>query len=161
GIHNRLTSATLDTKWYTDVFLQYRRWLNVEDGDCDKATISINGDQVWANFQGGCASATDESNTHDDEWISHSVDLKRKADQSDRNVVTWDLSSDGTAGGSYDAAESGGWNVDDVCLYAPMTPDNRLAIVDFVAQDQGGPIGLSWTNPKYDPVDRVVVTRNV
>ena len=42
-------------------------------------------------------------------------------------------------------------DVDDVCLYAPATPDNRLAIVDFVAEDQGGPIGLSWTNPRPRP----------
>jgi len=136
--HNRLYSPSLDSKWYTDVFLQYRRWLNVEDGFCDQASITVDGDTVWSNFVADCYSNDD---SQDREWISHSVDLKQEADQSTQVVLSWELNSD-------PGKQLGGWNVDDVCLYAPMTPDNRLAIVDFVTEDQGGPIGLSWTNPQ-------------
>jgi MYXO-CTERM domain-containing protein len=53
----------------------------------------------------------------------------------------------------------GGWTRDDVCVYAPATADNRLGVDDFVATDRGGPIGLTWTNPKYGPVQEVVVVK--
>jgi MYXO-CTERM domain-containing protein len=145
---NRLYSPQLDSLWYTDVFLQYRRWLNVEDGVYDQAVITIDGDEVWSNWPGTTAGG---EFTQDRTWMSHAVDLKRKGDQT-RFELAWELHSD-------QALTFGGWNIDDVCIFAPATPDNRLAIVDFQVEDQGGPIALSWTNPEHLPVERVVVTR--
>ncbi|MEQ1566065.1 MAG: hypothetical protein ABMA64_10545 [Myxococcota bacterium] len=147
--YNRLVSGPIDTLWYTDVFLQYRRWLNVEDGVFDQAVITVDDKDVWSNWVGA------ESDHHQDHsWMSHVVDLDGKADQKTRVNLAWELHSD-------PGLELAGWNIDDVCLYAPATPDNRLAIVDLVVEDTGGPITLSWTHPAHAPVERVVVTRRV
>ena len=68
--------------------------------------------------------------------------------------IAWEIISDA-------GLSMGGWTIDDVCLYAPATPNNRLAVTDFQATDdvEGG-ITLSWTQPKFAPVERVVVIRN-
>jgi MYXO-CTERM domain-containing protein len=144
---NRLWSPQIDTLWYTDVFLQYQRWLNIEDSLYDQAVVTANGFEVWTNH----GSSPGDQHHQERQWVSHAVDLQGIADQT---VVElgWEMHSDG-------GLEFGGWTLDDVCVYAPLNADNRLAIVDLLVEDQGGPIGLSWTNPVYDPVERVVVTR--
>ncbi|HHO50435.1 MAG TPA: hypothetical protein ENK18_06060 [Deltaproteobacteria bacterium] len=70
----------------------------------------------------------------------------------DQIQIAWEIHSD-------QGLELGGWTIDDVCIYAPATADNRLGIVDFVVTDLGGPIGLTWTNPVHGPIDEVVVVR--
>ncbi|MEQ1502349.1 MAG: hypothetical protein ABMB14_08965 [Myxococcota bacterium] len=147
---NRLWSPLYDTQWYTDVFLSYRRWLNVEDGFYDQAVITANGNAVWLNHDSGTQAVGNEQH-QDRQWVSHAVDLENFADQT-QVELGWELHSDG-------GLEFGGWTIDDVCLYAPLTADNRLAIVDFVVTDQGGPIGLAWTNPIHEPVSDVKVIR--
>jgi uncharacterized protein (TIGR03382 family) len=85
--------------------------------------------------------------------VSHSVDLEGHGDQT-KVQIAWELHSDG-------GFELGGWTIDDVCVYAPATADNRLGITDFVALADVGPVGLTWTNPAHDPVERVVVVRKL
>ncbi len=144
---NRLKSPKIETAHYTDVFLQYRRWLNVEDGAYDRAVVTANQQEVWSNLDSG----GDRHHT-DRDWISHSVDLQGIADQGSVRIG-FEIHSDA-------GFEMGGWTIDDVCLFAPATPDNRLGITDFVTEDQGGPIGLSWTNPVHEPVAEIKVVRN-
>jgi MYXO-CTERM domain-containing protein len=145
---NRLFSPAIDTLWYTDVFLHYQRWLHIEDSTYDQGVITANGVEVWRNYQG----AGDDQHL-DGQWVAHAVDLQGEGDQT-LLEVGFELHSDG-------GLEFGGWTVDDVCVYAPATPDNRLGIVDLVVTDRGGPIELTWTNPIHAPVDRVVVVRRV
>ncbi len=145
---NRLRSPKLDTLHYTDVYVEYRRWLQVEDGTYDQAVLTAGGDPVWTNWVG----ATGQDHHLDTTWMSHVVDLPGDADQDDVRLG-WEIHSDG-------GLQFGGWTIDDVCLKAPATPDNRLAITDFVATVVGATaVTFTWTQPSWLPLERVVVTR--
>jgi hypothetical protein len=99
----------IDVGQYSDVRLQYRRWLAVEDGNFDQARILANGTQVWTNFNSnmGDGSATQhidlEWRFHDvpvsGHFLGHQLDLK------------FDLKSD-------EGLEFAGWTVDDLCVVA-------------------------------------------
>ncbi|HUQ05372.1 MAG TPA: M36 family metallopeptidase [Kofleriaceae bacterium] len=107
-----LTSPVIDVTGRFGVRLQYRRWLNVEDGFYDDATILADDQQVWANFAGQDESAS----THhkDREWRLHDVDLETQA--ADGSVqVKFTLESDG-------GLEMGGWTIDDFCIMARGAP---------------------------------------
>lgn len=149
--HNRLTSPELTFPEHLEgVFLRYARWLQVEDGVYDNGNILADGDVVWSNYDSG----TQEGGFHhqEDRWVIHSVDLgDASADGSVQ--IAWEIISD-------QGLSMGGWTLDDVCLYAPATANNRLAILDFQAGDnEDGGVTLTWTNPKYAPLAEVVVVR--
>lgn len=151
--HNRLNSPAIEVPPHLEgVFLRYARWLNVEDGSFDKAQILADGELVWTNY----SSETTEGGEHheDRRWVIHSVDLG-DATSDGELVLSWEIITD-------QGLHMGGWNIDDVQLLAPATPNNRLAITDFEAGDdqQGGSI-LSWTNPKYAPLERVIIVRKL
>ncbi|HTJ47576.1 MAG TPA: hypothetical protein VL463_36010 [Kofleriaceae bacterium] len=89
--------------------LQYYRWLGVEDGHFDHATIQVDGQQRWMNFDSnqGDYSATQHL---DSEWRFQDVDITQ--DAADGKVqVGFELSSD-------PGLAFGGWTVDDVCIVA-------------------------------------------
>ena len=99
----------IDTTGYTNVRLHYRRWLGVEDGFFDKATISVDGQVRWTNLNSNMGN---NSATHheDKEWRFQDVDLS--ADAADGKVqITFALKSD-------QGLEKAGWNLDDVCVVA-------------------------------------------
>jgi MYXO-CTERM domain-containing protein len=50
GKTNVLVSPTIELTGFQNVRLQYRRWLNVEDGFYDQARIRSNDQQVWSNY---------------------------------------------------------------------------------------------------------------
>jgi MYXO-CTERM domain-containing protein len=144
----RLRTPPIPTKHYTDVFLQYRRWIGVEDTAFDQAGIEVNGQRVWKNS----GTSTQTGDTFDDQWVSHSVDLRGVADMG-QAVIDYTLQSD-------DGVEYGGWNIDDVCLFAPNTADNRLGVGDLrVVEDVDGVLALTWTHPAHEPADRVVLVK--
>ncbi len=148
--HNRLTSGAVDTRWYTGVFLQYRRWLGVEDRTYDHAAIAIDGDVVWENW----GSARGEDQHVDGEWVSHVVDLQGRADRTEARV-SFELRSDG-------GLEFGGWTIDDVCFVAPATTDNKMGIDDFVVEAlDDTTAALSWTMPRHGPVETIRVVRRI
>jgi hypothetical protein len=143
----RLRSPELDTGHYEGVFLQYRRWLSVEDKQYDQAWIEVNGEKVWQS--GGVPEGN--GHTRDDVWVSHVVDLRGAAD---RGVARVDFLLDSDEG-----EEFGGWTIDDLCLVAPNTPDNRLGIGDLALVEDAGVAGLTWTNPTHGPIERVVLVK--
>ncbi|MBK9036468.1 MAG: DUF4215 domain-containing protein [Myxococcales bacterium] len=104
-----IETPTIDVGTYSDVHLQYRRWLNVEDGFYDQATIEVNGEQAWVNLssQGNSSHTTH----HEDKaWLFQDVPLSSRI--FDGTVtVRWQLDTDA-------GFELGGWNVDDVCIVA-------------------------------------------
>ncbi len=107
-----LTSPVIDVTGRFGVRLQYRRWLTVEDGFYDDATILADGVQVWGNY----ASPDQDGETHhaDLEWRFHDVDLSAQA--ADGSVqVAFRLEADG-------GLEKGGWNLDDFCIMARGGP---------------------------------------
>jgi hypothetical protein len=94
---------------YSEVHLQYRRWLAVEDNHFDQARVLASGKQVWENASDGNGDAS-AMNHLDKEWRFHDVLLSGY--YNGRSVtVQWALKSD--AGG-----EMAGWAIDDVCIVA-------------------------------------------
>jgi hypothetical protein len=148
---NRLRSPRVDTAHYTGVFLQYRRWLRVQDGDLDQAVITVDDQEMWNNWKGPASS---DDHHLDSSWLSHSLSLEGFADQ-----TTFRLGFEIRTNGR---DEFGGWNIDDVCILAPDTPDNRLGITDFAAEAvESTVVSLSWTNPAHRPLERVRVVRKL
>ncbi|MFK7929022.1 MAG: MYXO-CTERM sorting domain-containing protein [Myxococcota bacterium] len=149
--HNRLTTPELAVPEHLEgVFLRYARWLNMEDGTFDKGQILADGEVVWSNYASG---DTDGGFHHSDtRWVVHSVDLN-DATQDGGVTLAWEIITD-------QGLALGGWTIDDVNLYAPATPNNRLAILDLVAGDEEeGGVTLTWTNPIYAPLEEVIVVR--
>ena len=103
-------SPEIDLAGNTNVHLQYYRWLNVEDGVYDQATISANDTAVWTNFASQGMPTTDEINHTDKEWRFQDVDLSAQA-ASGKITLKFDLTSDA-------GLELGGWTMDDVCIVA-------------------------------------------
>jgi MYXO-CTERM domain-containing protein len=114
---NQVVSPMIDLMGHTtNVRLQYKRWLTIEDGAKDKGEILVDGTQRWIN--------TSTGNDHTDrEWRFHDVDLS--ADAADGKVqITYKMTSDG-------AGNLGGWNIDDFCIVAarataPACGDGRV-----------------------------------
>jgi uncharacterized protein (TIGR03382 family) len=107
--HSWVQMPEIDVGNYSDVRLQYRRWLAVEDSHFDQARIVVNGTQAWINGSQGMG---DSSSFHhiDKEWRFQDVPVSsylngRKLD------IAWDLKSDS-------GLEFGGWALDDVCVVA-------------------------------------------
>ena len=144
---NELMSPPIDTRHYLDTFLHYRRWLTVEDGTFDQAKITADGEVVWKNYKGG------ETDHHiDTSWVPHSVDLEGAGD-SGLVQVAFSITSDG-------GLTLGGWNIDDFCILAPDTPDNRLGISGIEGvRDDDRQVTLSWTQPLHEGAEEVFLVR--
>jgi hypothetical protein len=84
------------------VRLQYRRWLSVESGQFDQASIRVNGTAVWTNPSSG--------NLVDTQWKLHDVNLTALAAGNPSVQIAYRLTAD-------PGVEFGGWNIDDFRLY--------------------------------------------
>jgi uncharacterized protein (TIGR03382 family) len=146
---NRLTSPVIDTAHYQGTFVDFRRWLNVEDARYDHARVLADGQEIWSNW----SSSSGEEHHQDGQWAPQAIDLLENGDDGSVELA-WEIETD-------EGLTMGGWNIDDVCVYAPATPDNRLGITDFQAgDDEEGGVTLTWTSPRHLPIDRVVVVRS-
>ncbi len=114
---NFMASPVIDTSAHTGVRLQYRRWLNVEDGDFDRSTIYADDQIAWQNFKTGTTMGTTQH--LDGEWRFQDLDLTSYA--ADGSVqVKFEITSDG-------GLEFGGWTIDDFCIVgfaAAVPPGN-------------------------------------
>ncbi len=110
NIHNRISTPAIDVTGKDALVLQYRRWLNVEDGYYDRARVLGNGDAIWENH------ATNEQqgdeDTLDDQWM---LATHRPSPADGTLTLSWEIESDG-------GKELGGWNLDDICVYAAAPP---------------------------------------
>jgi len=110
GKHNHLGSAPIDVSGHDRVIVQYKRWLQVEDGYWDTAQVSVNDAPVWTNYASPGGNSQDHSQqTLDQQWTPHTL----LVDTSGVDAITlgWDIISD-------EGLHFGGWNIDDVCVYA-------------------------------------------
>jgi MYXO-CTERM domain-containing protein len=99
----------IDIGQWSDVHLQYRRWLAVEDSHFDQARITVGDQQAWVNYTEnmGDSSATQHI---DREWRFQDVEVSGY--QGGHTLdLGWDLTSD-------EGLEFGGWAIDDVCVVA-------------------------------------------
>lgn len=143
--NNRLTGPEVPLRHYEGAFLQYWRWLTVEDGIYDQASIFANGQSVWSNLDGA-----GQDHHQDDQWAPHAVDL---GNPSGSVQIAFDLVSDG-------GLTMGGWNIDDVCVMVPATVNNRLGVTDFNAgEGLDGLVSLRWTNPEHAPLAEIRIVR--
>ena len=118
------------------VFLQFNRWLTVEDGFWDHAFVEVNGTRIWENFAG--PNQNDSSNHHEDrEWVFRSYEVTDLVEDG-QIEVEWHLESDG-------GLELGGWTVDDVQVvtlgeFVPGDDDDSVGDDDDAAgdDDDGG-----------------------
>jgi hypothetical protein len=99
----------VDIGQWSDVRLQYRRWLAVEDSHFDQARIRVGDKQAWINATQNMGDAS-ASHSIDREWRFHDVSLSGY--QPGHTIdVSWELTSD-------EGLEFGGWTLDDVCVVA-------------------------------------------
>ncbi|MEZ4441842.1 MAG: MYXO-CTERM sorting domain-containing protein [Polyangiaceae bacterium] len=107
---NAADSPVIDVSGHDAIRLQYRRWLNVEDGVYDRATIYANGAPVWSNF---ASQQMQGAGTHhtDREWRFHDVDLTDHVSDAGTVQIRFEIASD-------QGLEFGGWNLDDFCVVA-------------------------------------------
>ncbi len=134
-VNNYLESPAIDCSGQTGVRLRYQRWLSVEDGSYDQATIRVNNQTVWQNpsTPGGGA-----NHLIDAAWTLHDVDLSGQADGHPAVRVRFQLQSDG-------GLEFGGWTIDDVRLVAISngTLAPLVASDKYLSAAQGGVVQFS------------------
>jgi MYXO-CTERM domain-containing protein len=146
-IRNRLSSVPIDVSGLDRVVVQYRRWLNVEDGVYDVASVYANDEVVWSNH--ATNQRQGDEHTQDTDWVLHTLVVDGPGDSL---TLGWEIDSDG-------GLEFGGWNVDDVCVYAVEGPD-LARVADFAASDDEiERVTLSWTQPDAPGATTAVVVR--
>ncbi|MES2641572.1 MAG: M36 family metallopeptidase [Myxococcota bacterium] len=149
SIVNRLSSVPIDVAGNAQVVVQYRRWLNVEDGLYDDARVYAGDSVVWSNYETG--ERDGGAHTEDREWMLHTILVDTEGEDL---TLGWEIASDG-------GLEFGGWNIDDVCVYR-IGDDPTLAfgIDDFVASDDlAERVELAWTQPDDTRASEAVVVR--
>ncbi len=107
---NALSSPKWDLSEYQTVRLRFRRWLTIEDGALDRATIFVNEQEVWSNWSTPASNPFPSTHHIDKEWILFDLDITAQAARQSEVQVRFELSSD--AQNHY-----GGWTIDDFCLY--------------------------------------------
>lgn len=107
NIHNVLRSPVIEVPAGASTWLQFARWLRVEDGLYDQATVVVDGEVIWENFASSNGGSADRHH-EDAEWTTRSFNIGDAA--ADGAVqVEFHLTSDG-------GLQLGGWNVDDVTI---------------------------------------------
>jgi len=107
-----LETPLIETGQWSDVRLQYRRWLGVEDGYYDQATIEVNGQLAWANLSSH-GNGNKTLHHQDKAWMFSDVSLSSRI--FDGTVrIRWLLDTDGSFA-------LGGWTLDDVCVVANVS----------------------------------------
>jgi hypothetical protein len=97
NVENWLRSPVLDMSQANNVTLSFRRWLTVEEGQFDQASVRVNGQVVWQNPTFG--------DLIDTSWVPMSIDVSPIAAGNPSVQVEFRLKSDG-------GVNFGGWNID-------------------------------------------------
>lgn len=108
NVENYLQSPSINCSGKTGVRLQFMRWLTVEEGIYDQATIKVNNTTIWQNQNSG--------HHLDGSWTFVDMDISAYADNNPAVQIRFDLTSD-------EGLVYGGWNIDDVVLIADMPPE--------------------------------------
>ncbi len=132
NVENYLRSPVVNCSGRFGMTLRFRRWLTVEEGAYDQATLFVNGIQVWQNPQSG--------HLVDTSWQSVEYAIPM-ADNNPAVQIEWRLKSDA-------GLQLGGWNIDDVELGTRFTPplDATLTMLPEQAA-QSTPINIAIHTP--------------
>jgi hypothetical protein len=130
------TSPVIDVGEEKHVRLQVRRWLTVQDGFYDQATIYANGQQIWQNA--GTDSSQGGLDHVDAEWRFEDIDVTPYIAPGTSTVqIRFELVSDKTA-------QRGGWNLDDFCIVAwHPAPPSSTSSSSGASSSSGGPAPAS------------------
>ena len=101
-------SPAIDLQGYTAVRLQYYRWLTVEDGAYDKATIYANGAPMWTNLKSPTDADGPRSTTSTRSGASRTSTSPRRRRPARSSSASRLVADQGL--------NLGGWNVDDLCV---------------------------------------------
>ena len=96
--HNFLQMRTLNCSGWTNIYLQFYRWLRISSGD--EAQILVNNQVVWSNYR---------RELKDKKWNLQIVNISQIAAESDSVVIRFCLQSN-------NSGSSGGWTIDDVMV---------------------------------------------
>jgi hypothetical protein len=134
SVHNRLESPAINTLGKSGLRLRFRRWLGVEDGLYDQATILLNGTPVWSNP----VSAGGSDHLVDTAWTLQDLDVGGLADNQSALRVRFEMESDG-------GLEFGGWNIDELSLASvgPGSVAPLTASALHLSASQGGSVALA------------------
>lgn len=127
--HNRLSSVEIEVPEHSRVFLQYRRWLGVEDGYYDEARVLVDEEVFWTNH--GTNQDLGTEHHVDKQWALHTLEIE-DLDGDGVVVIGWDIVSDG-------GLAFGGWNIDDVAIYTwdqGADPDLDTGTTDLTPGDE-------------------------
>jgi hypothetical protein len=132
NVDNSLTSPTINCTGRTGVTLSYRRWLTVEDGLYDVASIelSVGGGPFVAVWQ----NAVGTGNHIDKSWVKHEVRLAA-ADNQAAVQIRFRLDTDG-------GVVFGGWTVDDLRLDA-FPPTSTMTLSGSTAPGATATVSLA------------------
>ncbi|MGE3171490.1 MAG: M36 family metallopeptidase [Planctomycetota bacterium] len=122
NVENVLMSPVLNCSNRTGVILQFSRWLTVEEGIFDQATIVVNGVEVYANPLLG--------NLVDSSWQTFTYRLPM-ADNNPSVQIEWRLKTDG-------GLQLGGWNIDDVVVGTETVPQLPASLQMLPPQSTAG-----------------------
>lgn len=89
--------------------LQYYRWLGVEDGFFDRASVVANGAKLWSSYASAAEPMGDGRHHIDREWRFHDIDVSAQATPTGKLKLRFELVSD-------QGFNLAGWNLDDVCV---------------------------------------------
>jgi hypothetical protein len=132
NVNEYLRSPTIDCTGRTGVRLRFKRWLSIESGQYDQATVSVNGTTVWAN-----PTLTDLLDTS---WQTVEYALPM-ADNNPAVQIEWRLVAD-------NGVNFGGWQIDDVELLAAAAVTVPANLTLFPEQvSQGGTMILDIETP--------------
>ena len=144
---NRLSSPAIDVSGYAQTYVQFNRWLQIEDGYYDKANVYANEAVIWQNH--ATSRSVGDEHHLDEQWALTTIALPAGLSEV---VLGWEIDSD-------NGAEYGGWTLDDVCVYgyvsAPVTdtggePDTNAGEGDDTGTDNVDDPGVDGSDSKGD-----------
>lgn len=132
NVWNWLRSPSIDCSGRTGVRIRFRRWLTVEEGIYDQASLFCNGQLVWQNPANG--------NLIDTSWQTVEY-LVPWADNNPSVQFEWRLQSDG-------GLNLGGWAIDQVEVgeTIPVATDAELRFTPEQVS-HGDPMSVEVTTP--------------
>ncbi|MBN1295289.1 hypothetical protein JXA80_00825 [bacterium] len=134
NVNNYLESPSFNCSGKTGVKIQFMRWLSVEEGVYDQASLSVNSNAVWQNPASG--------NHLDTSWIPLEYDISTWADDNPSVRIRFTLESD-------EGLTFGGWNIDQFAILADSDPECDVFDCDaaeaLAGNDQSVPAGSQVT----------------
>lgn len=135
-VDNSLFSPLLDLSGATDTVLSFRRWLNVERGEFDTASILLDGNVVWQN--------PFDVHVRDTEWTDFEVDVAGLVDGDPSVQLQFRLQTDG-------GLELGGWSLDDVRFLARRPTPTACTFTTYGA-GLAGVLGVPSLDTGGEPI---------